>query len=153
MTRYDQQSDYPRLVERLRELCAERLTAAAIAERLNAEGFRPPKRADRFTREMVLRLTWQLGLARREPHGSRAGLGRDEYRPAGLARRLGVNRDTVRRWVRAGVGDRASDADGHHVIWADAANCAAAGTAPTAADVGDKARLAELTKPPMVWGS
>ena len=49
MKRYDLQSDYPRLVERLRALCAERLSAAAIAERLNAEGFRPPKRVDRFT--------------------------------------------------------------------------------------------------------
>ena len=47
--RYDQQSDYPRLVARLRELCGQRRTAAAIAERLNAEGFRPPKRTNRFT--------------------------------------------------------------------------------------------------------
>ena len=68
---------------------------AAIAERLNAEGFRPPKRAERFTREMVRRLSWHLGLARREPHGSLAGLGRDEYRPVSLARRLGISRDTV----------------------------------------------------------
>ncbi len=78
VTRYDQQSDYPRLVARLRELCAERLNAAAIAERLNAEGFRPPKRTSRFTRDMVLRLIGQLGLsssrAARQP--SRAGAGR-----------------------------------------------------------------------------
>ena len=51
--RYDLQSDYPRLVERLRACAAEGLSSAAIAERLNAEGFRPPKRADRFTGEMV----------------------------------------------------------------------------------------------------
>ena len=54
--RYDQQSGYARLVERLRAWSADRLAAAAIAERLNAEGFRPPKRATRFTRGMVLRL-------------------------------------------------------------------------------------------------
>ena len=76
----------PALVERLRRLCAERLSSAAIAERLNAEGFRPPKRTDHFTGSMVQRLTSRLGLARRQRHGSPAGLGRDEYRPAGLAR-------------------------------------------------------------------
>ena len=90
MKRYDLQADYPRLVERLRAWCGEGLSAAAIAERLNAEGFRPPKRAERFNRGMVQRLLWHLGLARREPHGSLAGLGRDEYRPGGLARRLGI---------------------------------------------------------------
>ena len=42
---------------------AERLSAAAMADRLNAEGFRPPKRAGRFTREMVRRLLWHLGTA------------------------------------------------------------------------------------------
>ena len=56
VTRYSQQADYPRLVARLRELCAGRLNPASIAERLNADGFRPPKRVDRFTGEMVRRL-------------------------------------------------------------------------------------------------
>ncbi|MBX9581358.1 MAG: hypothetical protein K2X87_13735 [Gemmataceae bacterium] len=39
----------------------------------------------------------------------------------GLARRLGVSRDTVRRWVRSGYVTTRPDEDGHHVIWADAA--------------------------------
>jgi DNA invertase Pin-like site-specific DNA recombinase len=120
VSRYDQQADYPRLVERLRALCQERLGSAAIAARLNAEGFRPPKRTNRFTGSMVLRLIGQLGLTRRPPHGSVAGLGRDAYRPAGLARRLGICRDTVRRWLRAGWLQARRDADGHHIIWADA---------------------------------
>ena len=48
--RYDQQSDYPRLVGAAAGVVrASGSTAAAIAERLNAEGFRPPKRTDRFT--------------------------------------------------------------------------------------------------------
>jgi DNA invertase Pin-like site-specific DNA recombinase len=118
--RYELQADYPRLVERLRAWGAEGLSAATMAERLNAEGFRPPKRADRFSAAMVRRLLWHLDLARREPHGSLAGLGRDEYRPGSLARRLGVTRDTVRRWLRAGWLTTWRDAEGHHVIWADA---------------------------------
>ena len=47
--RYDLQADYPRLVARLRAWCDEGMSAAEIAERLNEEGFRPPKRAERFT--------------------------------------------------------------------------------------------------------
>ena len=120
VTRYCQQSDYPRLVARLRELCAGRENAAAIAERLNAEGFRPPKRTDRFTGAMIQRLTMHLGLARRQRHGSTTGLGPDEYRPMGLARLLEINRDTVRRWLRAGWLNVRRDDEGHQVIWADA---------------------------------
>jgi DNA invertase Pin-like site-specific DNA recombinase len=138
VTRYDLQSDYPRLVERLRTLCDERLSSAAIAERLNAEGFRPPKRTNRFTGQMVLRLTSHLGLARRERHGSAAGLGRDEYRPMGLARRLGMSRDTVRRWLRAGWLTVRRDAEGHHVIWANAS---------------ELRRLRELHRLPRTWAN
>jgi DNA-binding transcriptional MerR regulator len=39
----------------------------------------------------------------------------------GLARRLGVSRDTIRRWLESGWLSTRRDADGHHVIWADAA--------------------------------
>jgi hypothetical protein len=118
---YERRSDYPRLVARLRGLCDERLSSAAIAERLNAEGFTPPKRAVRFSSLMVSRLRSRLGLKRRERHGSPEGLGQDEYRPKSLAMRLGVRRDTVRWWVRAGYVTTRKDAQGHHVIWADAA--------------------------------
>jgi DNA invertase Pin-like site-specific DNA recombinase len=138
VTRYCQQSDYPRLVARLRELCNGRDNSAAIAERLNAEGFCPPKRTHRFTGEMVRRLTAHLGLARRQRHGSTAGLGPDEYRPMGLARRLGISRDTVRRWLRAGWLNLRRDEEGHHVIWADA---------------GELRRLRELHALPRTWAN
>ena len=136
--RYDLQGDYPRLVEKLRLWGAEGLSAAAIADRLNAEGFRPPKRAKRFSSAMVRRLLWHLDLTRRQPHGSAAGLGRDEYRPGGLARRLGISRDTVRRWLRAGWLTARRDAEGHHVIWADAS---------------ELRRLHELHRLPRTWAT
>lgn len=138
VTRYCQQSDYPRLVARLRELCTGREHSSAIAERLNAEGFRPPKRTERFTGEMVRRLTAHLGLARRQRHGSSAGLAPDEYRPMGLARRLGISRDTVRRWLRAGWLNLRRDEDGHQVIWANA---------------GELRRLRELHALPRSWAN
>lgn len=145
--RYDQHSDYPRLVERLRQLCDRRQTAAEIARRLTAEGFHPPKRTDRFTPDMVLRLIGQLGFHRREPHGSRVGLGRDEYRPGSLADRLGINRDTVRRWVKVNWVNVRRDENGHRVIWADAdelKRLRALHQLPRT--WANKARLAELTK-------
>jgi DNA invertase Pin-like site-specific DNA recombinase len=138
VTRYCQQSDYPRLVARLRELWTGRENSSAIAGRLSAEGFRPPKRTNRFTGEMVRRLTAHLGLARRQRHGSTAGLGPDEYRPMGLARRLGISRDTVRRWLRAGWLNLRRDEDGHHVLWADA---------------GELRRLRELHALPRTWAN
>jgi DNA invertase Pin-like site-specific DNA recombinase len=146
--RYSLQSDYPRLIERLRAWSAERLSAAEMARRLNAEGFRPPKRAERFSREMVQRLLWHLELVCREPHGSPAGLGRDEYRPSSLGRRLGVSRDTVRRWLRVGWLTARRDADGHHVIWADASELRRLGELHRLPrNWATKARLAELTTP------
>lgn len=146
--RYDLQADYPQLVARLRAWGAEGLSAAEIAERLNAEGFRPPKRVDHFKAGMVRRLLWHLGLARREPHGSTAGLGRDEYRPGGLAQRLGVPRDTVRRWLRVGWVTARRDARGHHVIWADASELRRLKELRRLPRTwATKERLAELTKP------
>ncbi len=138
VSRYSHQSDYPRLVARLRELSTGRLNSSAIADRLNAEGFRPPKRTARFSGEMVRRLTAHLGLARRARHGSAAGLGPDEYRPMGLARRLGISRDTVRRWLRAGWVTARRDEDGHRVIWADAS---------------ELRRLQELHQLPRTWAN
>ena len=121
VSRYDQQADYPRLVSRLKELCSKRLRSSEIAHKLNAEGFRPPKRTDHFRARaaMVSRLTSQLGLLRRARSGSVAGLGKHEYRPAGLARRLGMSRDLLKRWLRVGWLATRRDADNHHIIWAD----------------------------------
>ena len=136
--RYDLQADYPRLVAKLRAWCSEGLGAAGIAERLNAEGFRPPKRVDCFNRGMVQRLLRRLDLAPRKPYGSRSSPGPDEYSPGGLARRLGIALDTVRRWVRAGWLTSGRDARGCHVIWADDS---------------ELARLQELRALPRTWAT
>ena len=97
---------------------------------------------------MVLRLTAHLGLARRRRHGSSMGLGPDEYRPMGLARRLGLSRDTVRRWLRAGWLNLRQDDDGHRVIWADAEELSRLRELHSLPRTwANKARLAKLKKP------
>ena len=119
--RYNCRSDYPRLVERLRALSQERLHAAEIAERLNAEGLRPPRKADCFTIGIVLRLVAQLGLPRCPRYGSQIGLGAEERisSPESGATAENVAR-SAGRWLRNGWLSSRRDEDGHHVIWADA---------------------------------
>ena len=39
----------------MKELCNKKLSSSVIAKRLNEEGFRPPKRTDHFSRDMVQR--------------------------------------------------------------------------------------------------
>ncbi|WP_239342493.1 zinc ribbon domain-containing protein, partial [Frankia sp. CiP3] len=61
VARLDQLSYYPRLVERVTELAGRGLSSRQIAEALNADGLRPPKRTDRFGPGQVLTLTRRLG--------------------------------------------------------------------------------------------
>jgi DNA invertase Pin-like site-specific DNA recombinase len=148
VSRYDQQASYPQLVKRLKELSSKGLSSAAMAEQLNDDGFVPPKRTDRFSRDMVQRLLGELGLKRRKRHGSPAGLGADEYRPGGLARKLEVKRDTVVRWMRVGWVNVRRDAENHRIIWADADELERLRELHRLPRTWEnKARLAELKKP------
>jgi DNA invertase Pin-like site-specific DNA recombinase len=119
--RYERRSDFPQLVERLRALCAEGLTARAVAERLNAEGFRPPRRATQFNISIIWWLMARVGLPRRPRYGATTGLGANEFRPIGLARRLKMSKERLRRWLRSGWLSTRRDEYGHRIIWADGA--------------------------------
>jgi DNA invertase Pin-like site-specific DNA recombinase len=52
---YEQLSNYDELVSRVDALRTERKTLSEIAEKLNAEGFHPPKRTHQFTKEILSR--------------------------------------------------------------------------------------------------
>jgi len=146
--RYSLRSDHPRLVARIRELADGRIDSSAIAARLNAEGFHPPKRTMPFSGEMVRRLTVKLGIVRRGRHGDSTSLGPDEYRPAALARLLGIDRYTIRRWQRAGWLNLRRDGDGHAVLWADAEELRRLRDLRTLPRTrANKGRLAELKVP------
>jgi hypothetical protein len=138
VNRYDQMEEHPRLVERLRAMSEEKLSHAEMASRLNEEGFRPPKRVDRFNGSMVRNLLWRLGLESRRALGSEAGLGRDEYRPGSLARKLGIGRDTVRSWMKRCWVHLRPDEQGHAVLWADAE---------------ELSRLKQLHRTPRTWAN
>ncbi len=95
--RYEQLSGYARLLARAEGLRAEGLSLEEVARRLNGEGFRPPKRAGRFTGGMV----WGL-LARRHGGGREAGLSKGEWLLGELAKYLGMPQATLHRWRKAG---------------------------------------------------
>ena len=97
---------------------------------------------------MVRRLTVNRGLFRRQRHGSRNGLDSDEYGPMGLARRLGISRDAIKRWRRAGWLNVRQDEDGHQVMWADAAELSRLRESYALPRTwANKKRLAKLKKP------
>jgi transposase-like protein len=101
--RYEQTADFDRLMARVRELRATGLSFAAIAGHLNAEGYRPPKGAERFDGDMVGRI-----LKRRTPgwtpqaRNRKGVLEKDEWFVVDLARKLGIPKNTLHAWIRRG---------------------------------------------------
>jgi DNA invertase Pin-like site-specific DNA recombinase len=122
--RYEQRSDYPQLLQRINELRKEQLSLARIAERLNAEGFRPPKRCRTFTGGMVARLVAKSGRSGPRPRAVEMPglLVASEWLVSDLARKLDMPQATLHRWIRVGWvhARKLATPGGHWVIWADA---------------------------------
>ena len=99
-----QLSYYPQLAARARDLADGGHTTAQIAERLNAEGFRPPKRSPAFTPRSVRDLLRALGIRRsRIPaRRNRPALAEHEWWLRDLAAHLGMPAITLDAWVRRG---------------------------------------------------
>ena len=102
-----QLSYYPQLAARARELAGAGCTIAQIAEQLNAEGFRPPKRSPAFTPNAVRDLLQALGIHRsRNPASrNRPALAQHEWWLRDLATHLGMSQVTLDSWVRRGWAD------------------------------------------------
>jgi hypothetical protein len=105
VARWDQLSYYPALLERLRELRGSGESSQAIADHLNAEEWRPPKRCETFTAVMVRALVSRKGLC--EPRSTSRSrrtpsLAVDEWTVSSLAAELDMPVVTVYSWVRKG---------------------------------------------------
>jgi hypothetical protein len=137
--RYDQTADFDRLMARIGELSATGQTSAAIADRLNAEGFRPPKGAVRFHKDIVSRLVRRHTPCDRTPRKSdHAALGRDEWSVIDLAGKLGIGKNTLHAWLQRGWVRyrRLPGYRGRCVCWADP---------------GELDRLGRLARTPRGW--
>ena len=101
--RFEQLKNFDRLLARLGELRCQGLTADRMAERLNAEGWRPAKRAS-FNAPMVRRLLSRHGVQSMRPTWSQSvpREGDEEVTLQELASRLGCHRQTVYGRLRRG---------------------------------------------------
>jgi hypothetical protein len=125
VARLEQLSYYPHLCARGRELAAEGLTSAAIAQRLNAQGYRPPKRRERFGAQGVQDLLQRLGAHTKASRVAPAQelLGSDEWGLRELAQAIGMPHVTRYNWLGRGWVTARRDAQAPHrwILWADAA--------------------------------
>ena len=125
VARLEQLSYYPQLVERLHVLAADGVSASTIAQRLNDEGVRPPKRRERFGPQGVQDLLHRLGSPTAQRRSAPpADLGVHEWGLADLARAVGMPPVTLFTWIRRGwvTGrQQAAEPSRRWILWADEA--------------------------------
>jgi transposase-like protein len=115
---YAQLSDFQRLTERITQLHHEGLHLAQIAEKLNDEGFVPPRRRGVFTEAGIGSLVRELGLVGELFRGDLVG--KDEWWIPDLARKLGVIPQKIHYWIKqAWVHSRRTPSGKHLIVWAD----------------------------------
>ncbi len=104
VARLDQLSYYPALLARVTGLAAAGRNSRQIADVLNAEGFRPPKRTSRFSDGQVRTLISQRGI-RRQAKGRPAvltSLASGEWSVPGLSAELGMPTASIYNWIYRG---------------------------------------------------
>ena len=120
VARYEQLRDYPRLSRRIVELREQhKLTSRRIAEQLNAEGWRPPKRRTTFNAGMVRSIFYRRNRATARP--TPCDLKPGEWWFADLAYALQLPHPTLYSWMRRGWvnATRLNVGQRRWVLWAD----------------------------------
>jgi DNA invertase Pin-like site-specific DNA recombinase len=150
--RYQQMADYEKLLNRIDEIRKAGRTLAEVAEQLNHEGFRPPKRSPTFTQGILAGLLAKRGRTGPRPRAVVEGgvLGEHEWFLTDLARKLEMPQATLHRWVRVGwvQARKLPTPGGHWVIWADADELDRMSRLRTCPrGWSDEPMLAQLTKP------
>ncbi len=126
VARLEQLSYYPQLCARAQQLATEGLTMAAIAARLNAEGYRPPKRRAHFGAQGIQDLLQRLGVlthhTQQRPRAAPGGAA-DEWGLRELAHALEMPHVTLYTWLKRGwvTARREPEPPYRWIVWADAA--------------------------------
>ena len=116
---YAQLRDFEQLMNRVVELREAGHTAPDIAEKLNAEGFYPPKRRGEFTTPVVHQLFKRRGLIGNERSHNEL-VGKHEWWLTDLARELKMSHLKLRDWANRGwVHSRKTPVQGYWILWAD----------------------------------
>jgi hypothetical protein len=137
VARLDQLSYYPALLARAAALHQQGLRRGAIAEVLNAEGWRPAKRRQTFTAEMVRSLLVRQGLSTSKARPRSITRETDEWTLPALAYALEMPHPTLYAWLRKGHLKARHDQDsGQWLIQADAS---------------ELQRLRALRQAPRIW--
>jgi hypothetical protein len=123
VAKFQQMSQFNELKLRLQQLVKENLSSKEIAEFLNKEGFRPPKRTKYFTKEIVRKLLVDLALTsvHRAKEHCKVKLQEQEWFLPELAKELSMPHVTLFSWIYKGrVKARQLDgSQGLWIIWAD----------------------------------
>jgi DNA invertase Pin-like site-specific DNA recombinase len=122
VARLEQLSYYPKLCQRVRTLAGEGLSADEIAQRLNSEGYRPPKRRQRFGRQGVRDLMHRVGMSEKGSRSvQRDGLGDHEWWLPELARKIPMPDVTLYNWIKRGwvKARQQENPPRRWIIWAD----------------------------------
>jgi hypothetical protein len=113
-----QLKDFRLIAERIRQLHREGLHLAQIAEKLNEEGFVPPRRRGAFTEGGIGLLVRDLGLVGELFRDDLVG--KDEWWIPDLARKLGITPHKVHYWVKQSwIHSRRTPSGQHIIVWAD----------------------------------
>src|SRR3989475_515785 len=121
VARLDQLSYYPALLARAAALHQQGLSRGAIAAGLNAEGWRPAKRRQTFTADMVRSLLVRQGLSASKVRPRSVTREADEWTLPALAYTLEMPHPTLYAWLRKGhLRARHDQRSGQWVIRANA---------------------------------
>jgi len=113
----EQLSYFPRIIEVVTRAAAEGRSCQQIADLLNNEGLRPPKRRESFGPQGVRDLIARLHLEhpqRRGPRGPAKPPGPHDWWINTLARELGMPPVTLYNWITRGWVTAHREADGPH---------------------------------------
>jgi len=122
VAKYEQLDNYPVLLSRIIELKSQKKTSIQIADILNREGYRPPKRRATFNAGMVRQLLHRRVQATRRFKVDEALAPKEnEWYLLDLVRHLNIPHPTLYNWLRRGWvhARQLPGAVGSWIIWAD----------------------------------
>jgi hypothetical protein len=105
VAKLEQMTGYQAMMDRVKELQSQACTPSQIAEKLNTEGWKPPKRRKTFNAPMVRGLLNRQGIrigTQKQQHTANIPRGVDEWTLKELANQLQMPEPTLYSWIKKG---------------------------------------------------